>query len=169
MRKTITIVTIVAILAGCKVKEVPVYKPYPLKATEYIRIVERDTIHQHLLTPESTINVTRDTLSHLENSYCSSDASYSAGLLRHSLVTLPGASIPVTGRIIEVTRIDSVPYPVEVEVQVEVEKELTWYQRTAIKCFSYLLAGVVIYLLVFFRKEITGFALNIVRKALLKH
>lgn len=169
MRKTAIIVALVAILAGCKVKEVPVYKPYPVRATEYVRIVERDTVYQHLLTPESSINVTRDTFSHLENSYCYSDASYSDGLLRHSLVTRPKASVPVTGRIIEVTRIDSVPYPVEVEVQVEVEKELTWYQRTAIKCFSYLLAGITIYLLVFFRKEITGFVLSIFKKSIFKH
>lgn len=169
MRAILTILALVAILAGCKVKEVPVYKPYPVKATEYVRIVERDTVYQHLLTPESTINVTRDTSSHLENSYCYSDATYSEGLLRHSLVTLPGASVPVIGRIIETTRIDSVPYPVEVEVQVEVEKELTWYQRTAIRLFSYLLAGIAIYLLVFFRKEITGFVLSIIKKSIFKH
>jgi len=169
MRKIITIVAIVAILAGCNVKEVPVYKPYPVKATEFVRIIERDTVYDYPLVQQSSVNVTKDTSSHLENSYCSSDASYTGGFLSHSLVTLPGASVPVRGRIVEVTRIDSIPYPVEVEVQVEVEKELTWYQRTAIKCFSYLLAGVAIYLLVFFRKEITGFALTIIKKALLKH
>lgn len=169
MRAKIVIIAMVAILAGCKVKQVPVYKPYPVKATEYVRIVERDTVYQQPITQESATNITRDTSSHLVNSYCSSDASYTDGFLRHSLVTLPGASVPVKGRIIEVTRIDSIPCPVEVKVPVEVEKELTFYQRIAIKCFSYLLAGLVLYLLVFYRKELAGFVLSIIRKAITKH
>ena len=71
-------------------------------------------------------NVTRDTVSHLENPYGKSDAVVSEGLLHHSLETKPQIiKVPFT-----VTVTDTLWKESEIhEVIKEVEKPLSWWRK----------------------------------------
>lgn len=55
---------------------------------EYRERIVRDTARVEIPVIEQA-NATRDTSSHLENAYCSSDASVSDGVLHHTLATKP--------------------------------------------------------------------------------
>ena len=84
--------------------------------------------------------VTRDTVSHLENTWAQSDAVVSGGFLHHSLESKPQiirvpVEIHVTDTLYKASEI--------VEKTVEVEKPLSWAQRLKIRAFWWLLAGVV--------------------------
>ena len=84
---------------------------------------------------------TLDTASVLENAYARSEASVSAGILRHSLETKP-VSVPVRVETREVVR-DSVVYRDRVQIRtVEVERKLTLWQSLKIR-----LGGIAIILI----------------------
>lgn len=97
--------------------------------------------------------VTRDTVSHLENSYARSDASVSGGLLSHSLESIPQIiKVPY-----EVTVTDTVYVKKEaqiIEKEVKVEKPLSWWQRFRIGAFPWLFFGFLALLAYTFRKQI---------------
>ena len=74
------------------------------------------------------VNVTRDSSSHLENAYASSDASVTDGLLKHSLQSKPQkVYVPVTVEVHDTTVVTKQAERVIKEVQVE--RELTAWQR----------------------------------------
>lgn len=85
---------------------------------------------------------TRDTASHLENTYAYSDAIvHSDGTLEHSLGTKPQkishtAEIPVVQK-------DSIVY-VDKVVETTVEKDLNWWQRVRLDGFYILLLVVIL-------------------------
>ena len=95
--------------------------------------------------------VTRDTSSHLENTYARSDASVKDGFLSHSLESKPQIiKVPVT---VHVT--DTVYREAQiVEKEVKVEKPLTWAQKSKIEAFWWLLGAVLILLAWTFRKPL---------------
>lgn len=97
--------------------------------------------------------VTRDTVSHLENTYARSDASVSGGLLSHSLESIPQiVKVPY-----EVTVTDTVYVKKEaqiIEKEVKVEKPLSWWQRFRIGAFPWLFFGLLALLAYTFRKQI---------------
>ena len=95
--------------------------------------------------------VTRDTVSHLENSYAKSDAVVSGGFLSHSLESKPQIiKIPV-----EVHVTDTLIKEAEIkEVVKEVEKPLTWWQKFRQGAFWWLLGGVLVLLVWTFRKQL---------------
>ncbi len=74
------------------------------------------------------VNVTRDSSSHIENAYASSDASIVDGLLQHSLQSKPQKIyVPVAVEVHDTTVVEK---QAEVIVrEVKVEKELTVWQR----------------------------------------
>ena len=95
--------------------------------------------------------VTRDTASHLQNTYAKSDAIVSQGFLRHSLESIPQiikvpVEVHVTDTLYKEAKI--------IEKEVEVEKPLTWAQQTKIGAFWWLVAGLLASLLWIFRKFI---------------
>ena len=104
--------------------------------------------------------VTKDTVSHLENSYARSDASVSGGLLSHSLESIPQIiKVPY-----EVTVTDTVYVEKEaqiIEKEVTVEKPLSLWKRIELASFWWLLllsAGSLAYI---FRKDILKLVLRL--------
>ena len=120
--------------------------------TEYRdRIVHDTTTVEIPLEVEKV--VTKDTASHLENTYAKSDAVVSGGFLSHSLESRP--------------QVIKVPFEVHVhdtlvcykeaqtiEKEVPIEKPLSWWQSLKIGAFWWLLGAVVAILVFVFRKPI---------------
>ena len=119
------------------------------EVTTYIH----DTIKVSL--PKETEKVvTRDTSSHLENTFAISDAKIdSLGYLHHSLISKNAPlAVPID---VPVHRKDSIVYVdkvKEVRVPVMTEKPLTKWQKAKMRGFWWLLALVVSYSLWNFRK-----------------
>ena len=85
--------------------------------------------------------VTKDTASHLENTYAKSDAIVSGGFLSHSLESKPQIIIvPV-----EVHVTDTLYKEAEIRTEtVEVEKPLSWWQKFRIDAFWWLIGAIVL-------------------------
>lgn len=68
-------------------------KLYPVEHTDSVRVVIRErVVHDSVFFEVPKVvekNITRDTVSHLENEWAKSDASVSGGFLRHSLESIP--------------------------------------------------------------------------------
>ena len=137
-------------LTGCSPKIVE--KIVTETKTEYRDRVIHDTT---TFTIEKEVErvVTRDTSSHLENSYAKSDAIVSGGFLSHTLESIPQEiKVPY-----EVTVHDTVTVEKQAEIRTEkeyVEKPLSWWQETRMGAFWWLLAGLAIALAYIFRKPI---------------
>ena len=103
---------------------------------------------------ESERQTVRDTTSHLETSFATSDARINAdGSLSHSLANKPQKKPVPTEK--EVIYRDSIVYRDRVNTEiVEVERELTWWQQTKMKGFWVLLVVIVFV----FRKNIVTLA-----------
>lgn len=125
------------------------------KYVERVVVEYRDRVVHDTATVEVPVEVekvvTRDTISHLENTWAQSDAVVSGGFLHHSLESRPQViKVPV-----EVHVTDTLYKASEiVEKTVEVEKPLSWWQSFKIRAFWWLLAAVVLLLLWTFRKFI---------------
>ena len=147
MEKALIGVLLALTLAGCCVcKHCPPQK-------DSVRIEYRDRIIHDTTTFEVTKEVekivTRDTVSHLENSWAKSDALVSEGFLHHSLESIP--------------QIIKVPYEVVVtdtlivEKTTEpeyIEKPLTWWQKFRQGAFWWLVGGIALLFIWTFRKSI---------------
>ena len=118
--------------------------------TEYRDRIVHDTTQVEIPYEVEKI-VTKDTASHLENTYAKSDAIVSSGLLSHSLESRPQIiKVPV-----EVHVTDTIVKEAEIRTEtVEVEKPLSWWQKFRIDAFWWLLGAVVLCLLWIFRKLI---------------
>ena len=94
-------------------------------------IIQHDTAYVELPVIVEKV-ATLDTTSTLENTYARSEATVTAGILRHSLETKP-VSIPVKVETKTVYR-DSLVFRDRVQTQtVEVEKKLNWWQKLKLK------------------------------------
>lgn len=146
MRKVAVILAVIVAVFACSPKVI-VQKEV---ITEY-----RDRIVHDTATVEIPVEVekvvTRDTVSHLENTYAKSDAVVSEGFLHHSLESIPQIiKVPV-----EVHVTDTLYKEAEIHTEtVEVEKPLTWWQKFRIGAFWWLVGAVVLLLLWTFRKLI---------------
>lgn len=97
---------------------------------------------------------TPDSTSHLENDFAVSDAKINPdGTLFHDLKTKPQKKpVPVDK---EIERRDSVAYVDRfVEVPVPVERQLTYWERTSIRWFPYLVGVVLVLLCLVFKKPL---------------
>jgi hypothetical protein len=105
--------------------------------------VELPAIVERIATP--------DTTSTLENTYAKSEATVTAGILRHSLETKP-AKVPVEVKTQIVYR-DSLVYKDRIETRtVEVERELTAWQKAKMKlgvAFLIILCIALLYLFLY--------------------
>ena len=94
-------------------------------------VIQHDTAYVELPVIVEKV-ATLDTTSTLENTYARSEATVTAGILRHSLETKP-VSIPVKVETKTVYR-DSLVFRDRVQTQtVEVEKKLNWWQKLKLK------------------------------------
>ena len=95
--------------------------------------------------------VTRDTASHLENTYAKSDAVVSGGFLSHSLESRPQViKVPV-----EVHVTDTLYREAEIRTEIkEVEKPLSWWQKFRLNAFWPLITVLILLLAWTFRKFI---------------
>lgn len=127
---------------GCAVQK-------PVTPTVIVRdsIIYRDRVVHDTAKFEIPVivekNVTRDTVSHLENAYAKSDAVVSEGFLTHSLETRPQTIyVPVETHITDTLVIHD-----ETQIipqTVEVPAELTWWQKFRIGAFWWLVALCVV-------------------------
>lgn len=104
--------------------------------------------------------VTRDTASHIENTYAMSDAVVSDGFLYHSLESKPQIIyVPVEVQVADTTTVHQTTES-EITTQfVEVEKELNWWHKFRLNGF-WVLLGLLIFA---YRKQI----INVVRRLLI--
>lgn len=118
--------------------------------TEYRDRIVHDTTQVEIPYEVEKV-VTKDTASHLENTYAKSDAIVSGGLLSHSLESRPQIiKVPV-----EVHVTDTLVKEAEIRTEtVEIEKPLSWWQKFRIDAFWWLLGAVILCLLWIFRKLI---------------
>ena len=117
---------------------------------EYRDTTIRDTAYFEVPVEVEKI-VTRDTVSHLENSLAISDAMVTDGFLHHSLETKPQEiPVPVVIHVRDTIRQEAQI----IEKEVEIEKPLSWWQKFQIGAFWWLLGAVVLLLLWTFRKLI---------------
>ena len=127
----------------------------PKTMTEVIyrdRIV-RDTARVEIPKVVEKI-VTRDTVSHLENDYAISDAVVSDGFLWHSLETKPQIiEAPVEVHVTDTLIIENA---VEREKIVKVEKPLSWWQKTRMEAFWWLILTIIVCLGWIFRRPLSN-------------
>ena len=108
-------------------------------------------------------NVTKDTVSHLENEWAKSDAELKDGFLWHSLETKgQTVYVPVTTVVRDTVVVEK--EATETIVTKEVEKPLTPWQNYRLRAFWWLILGLVALLIYTFRKPI----LTPLRKIFLK-
>lgn len=146
MRKVAVILAVIVAVFACSPKVI-VQKEV---ITEYRDRIVHDTATVEIPVEVEKI-VTKDTASHLENTYAKSDALVSGGFLHHSLESIPQIiKVPV-----EVHVTDTLYKEAEIHTEtVEVEKPLTWWQKFRIGAFWWLVGAVVLLLLWTFRKLI---------------
>lgn len=146
MNSRLSLLLCACLLASCSpriIKEVHTQIEYRDREVHDTAVVEIPKIIEK--------NVTRDTASHLENTYARSDASVRDGFLWHSLESKPQIiKVPVT---VHVT--DTLYKEAQIEEKiVEVEKPLSWWQRFRIGAFWWLCGAVLLLLAWTFRKFI---------------
>lgn len=146
MRKVAVILAVIVAVFACSPKVI-VQKEV---ITEYRDRIVHDTATVEIPVEVEKI-VTKDTASHLENTYAKSDAVVSEGFLHHSLESIPQIiKVPV-----EVHVTDTLYKEAEIHTEtVEVEKPLSWWQKFRIGAFWWLVGAVVLLLLWTFRKLI---------------
>ena len=92
---------------------------------------------------------TPDTTSTLENTYAKSEATVTAGILRHSLETKP-VKVPVEVKTQIVYR-DSLVYKDRIETKtVEVERQLSWWQQIKMRLGVAFLISLALALIILF-------------------
>ena len=132
-------------------------RPTAPSVTDSTRVevrTETVTVHDTAFV-ELPVNLERiatlDTTSTLENTYAKSEATVTAGILRHSLETKP-AKVPVEVKTQIVYR-DSLVYKDRIETRtVEVERELTAWQKAKMKlgvAFLIILCIALLYLFLY--------------------
>lgn len=114
------------------------------------RVETKVEVHERVVHDTTTFEipvevekiVTRDTVSHLENTYARSDASVSGGLLSHSLESIPQI-IKVPYEVVVTDTLFIEKQAVETIKEVKVEKPLSWWQKFRIWAFFPLLLAVL--------------------------
>lgn len=131
MRNFILLLVIVAASSCCP----KIYPSYNNEShldsvrVEYRERIVRDTVLVEIPFIEQQ-NITRDTVSHLENAYCSSDASVKEGELHHTLATKPqNIKAPVAVTVRDTIIVHVKGDTVVKEKVVEVAKPLSGWVR----------------------------------------
>lgn len=143
MEKVATFIVALLILASCGIcKRQPIIEYRDSVRVEYRDRIVHDTA-TFTITKEVEKIVTRDTTSHLENSYAKSDAIVSQGLLSHSLESIPQViKVPFEVEVHDTTYVEKSAETVYATQYVE--KELNWWQGFRIDAFWWLLLALII-------------------------
>lgn len=156
MKNLLYIIVVAFILTGCGATRVATSSEIQEVKSDSVRIEYREKI---VFVPDTVFveipaqtaeRTTLDSLSHLENEYAESDARINQdGSLFHDLKTKPQTKPLPTKK--EIQYRDSIVYKdriVEVKVKetetVEVEKKLSWFQKTQIIGFWFVIVVVLI-------------------------
>ena len=129
------------------------------KVVEHVttKIEYRDRVVHDTATVEIPYEVekivTRDTASHIENTYAKSDAKVEGGFLHHSLETKPQKlPVPVTIHVTDTLWKES---EVITEIkEVKVEKPLSWWKKLKLDTFPLFFFGFLLLLIWTFRKQL---------------
>lgn len=140
MKRVFLLATLALSLFGCSPKVVQ----HTVTEIEYRDRFVHDTATVEIPVEVERI-VTRDTMSHLENSFAKSDAVVSQGLLSHSLESKPQIiEVPVAVKVTDTLWRESEK---TTEIQY-VEKQMTKFQRFRLDAFwwmSSLVAGLSVW------------------------
>lgn len=135
LSKCVCVMLLAVCLSGCAAGRIRASSEQDSVRVEVRHSVEYiiDTIK--VAIPYEREAVVRDTTSHLENDYATSDAAILPdGRLSHSLETRPQLRPLAIQK--PILRRDSIVYRNYYrEVEVEVERQLTWWQETQIRAF----------------------------------
>lgn len=147
-----TIITIAAalLLTACASTkktaqpEVPTVPIQNTTETKTIHIERIDTVFIEI-PAQSAEKTTTDGYSHLETDYAESDAQINAdGTLRHTLKNKPQPKpVPVKGTADTVYVDKVIDKPVPVYIPKAVERELTWWEKTRLKTWGWLLTALI--------------------------
>lgn len=112
------------------------------------KIIHAETIDTVFITPpaQSAERTTPEKKSHLETDYAESDARINEdGTLTHTLKnkTQP-KPVPVKNSTDTIYVDRNVEVPVPIEVPVEVERELTWWQKTRLNTWGWLVTALAL-------------------------
>ena len=146
MRKIIAIVFLFALVASCSPKVIE----HVTTKIEYRDRIVHDTATVEVPYEVEKI-VTKDTISHLENTYAKSDAVVSKGFLSHSLESKPQIiRVPVEVHVTDTLWKES---EVITEIkEVKVEKPLSWFKKLKLDTFPIFFFGFILLLIWTFRK-----------------
>lgn len=155
----IAAIMLVALVSGCCPKVVE-------KVVTETKIEYRDRIVHDTATFEVPVEVekivTRDTMSHLSNSFAKSEAIVSGGFLFHSLESIPQTiEVPVEVHVTDTLYVEKEATVVEKEV--EVEKELSWWKRARLGLFPWISLGLIISLGWIFKKPLLAILKNLLK------
>lgn len=153
MRIVGIIILFCLVCIGCSPKIVE----HTVTKTEYRDRYVHDTATVEIQVEVERI-VTRDTVSHIENTYAKSDAVVSGGFLSHSLESKPQViKVPVEVRVTDTVYSEST-----VSSSIEyVEKDLTGWQRFKLKSFGWLVGLLGISGIALFRKPLAKLILKV--------
>ena len=143
------------LLVSCgSIKKQPqvVYRDSVITKVEYVDRIIHDTAKVEIPVEVEKI-VTKDTVSHLENTYAKSDAVVSEGLLYHSLESKPKV-IKVPFEVVVHDTLKVTESVKEEQIIKEVPAKLTWWQRFRMNGFWWLFGIVFICVLWIFRKPL---------------
>ena len=140
----IALATIGQIFVSCSPRICP-----PAEVKDSVVVLIRDrVVHDsvpYIVPVIKEVNVTRDTLSHLENQYASSDASVTDGILRHSLETRPQTIyVPYTVEVHDTTIVEKEAETIIREVEKEPAKAQTFFQVFGLIAFATLWSAIVL-------------------------
>lgn len=146
MRKIIAIVFLFGLIVSCSPKVIE----HVTTKIEYRDRVVHDTAKVEVPYEVEKI-VTKDTVSHLENTYAKSDAVVSKGFLSHSLESKPQIiRVPVEVHVTDTLWKES---EVITEIkEVKVEKPLSWFKKVKLDTFPIFFFGFILLLIWTFRK-----------------
>lgn len=156
--KQLLLIFILAVTACCPCRHLSTTTSDSIRVETVVRY-ERvlDTVYMDV--PVEIVRETvRDTTSHLETSFATSDARITPdGALFHSLTNKPQKKPVPTEK--EIIYRDSIVYRDRiVEKPVQVERELTWWQQTKMKGFWVL----IVFVIFVFRKNIVTLARRLI-------
>lgn len=148
----IILVTLAVSCGVCRKQPKVIYKDSTITKIEYRDRIVHDTAKVEIPVEVEKI-VTKDTVSHLENTYAKSDAMVSNGLLYHSLESKPKViKVPFEVVVHDTLKVsDTVKSET---VTVEVPSPLSPFQRFRLNGFWFLLAALVLSLVWIFRKPL---------------
>lgn len=140
-------VALLFMLSGCKSKS-PGVKYMPMETDITIKTVHTERVDTVFVEvpAQSAERTTASKTSHLETDYAASDARINEdGTLTHTLFNKTAKlPVPVKNATDTVYVDKAIEKPVPVEVPKEVERELTWWQKTRLNTWGWIVLALAI-------------------------